>query len=196
MIDENRHLRRARRALRPKRLVSAFLTGLAFLAPLLLTAIVLGWVFSQLISFVGPDSVIGQIITAGGRLFTGAPESPLLSFSIGVLLLLAGITALGLLVRDKAKQVLEDAIDSGIGRIPILGGIYRPVAQLVRSMSGSRSEQMASMGVCRVTFGGGIETIAFLASNEIFDIGGGPAKLVLIPTATSPSFPRAFSCLE
>ena len=164
----------------------AFLTGLAFLGPLLLTAIVLAWVFSQLIGFVGPDSVVGHVLTAGGRLFAGDRADPLLSFAIGVLTVVAVVTVLGFLVQDRARRVLEEWVDGAIGRIPLLGNIYRPVAQLLRSMGGSKAEEMQAMGVCRVEFGGGVETIAFLASAETYDIGGGPARLVLIPTAPVP----------
>jgi uncharacterized membrane protein len=169
-----------------KALGTAFITGLAFLAPVLLTAIVLTWVFSQLASFVGPDSLVGQGLTAGGNLFTGRGSSPLFSFTVGVGLLVAGITALGFLVRDKARIFMEEAIDGALGRVPVLGNVYRPVAQLIRGMSGHKAEAMATMAVCRVIFGGGVETVAFLASNETFDLGGGPAKLVLIPTAPVP----------
>lgn len=164
----------------------AFLTGLAFLGPLLLTAIMLAWVFSQLIGFVGPDSVVGHVLTAGGRLFAGDRAHPLLSFAIGVLLVGGFVTMLGFLVQDRARRVLEEWVDGAIGRIPLLGNIYRPVAQLLRSMGGSKAEEMQSMGVCRVEFGGGVETIAFLASSDTYDIGGGPARLVLIPTAPVP----------
>jgi uncharacterized membrane protein len=164
----------------------AFLTGLAFLAPLLLTAIVLSWVMSQLIGFVGPDSVVGHVLTAGGRLFAGDRVHPLFSFAVGVLLVLGFVTALGFLLQDRVKKVLEETVDKALGRIPLLGNVYRPVAQMVRSMGGSRAEEMQAMAVCRVEFGGGVETIAFLASAESFDIGGGPARLVLIPTAPVP----------
>lgn len=170
----------------PRRLLTAFLAGVAFLAPVLLTFIVLSWLFSQMVAFVGPDSLVGQLITAGGRLFVGTGDNRLLSFSVGLALVVALITALGFVVKDKARKVLEEAVDGGIGRIPVLGTIYRPVAQLIRGMSGSKAEEMATMAVCRVTFGGGVETVAFLASSEIFDIGGGPARLVLIPTAPVP----------
>lgn len=163
-----------------------FLTGLALLAPVLLTMIVLGWVLGQLIGIVGPHSLIGQALTAGGSLFVGERVDPLMSFLVGLLLLIAAITALGLAIRQRAEKLLADAVDKAIGRIPFLGGIYRPMAQLVRGMGGNRSEQMSSMGVCRVMFGGGVEAVAFLASPETFDLGGGPAKLVLIPTAPVP----------
>jgi uncharacterized membrane protein len=168
------------------RLVTAFLTGLAFLAPLLLTAIVLSWLVAQLIGFVGPDSVVGQVLTAGGRIFVDDGGNPLLSFFAGVGLVIGAVTLLGLLVRDKAQEVLEDMVDRAVGRIPLLGNVYRPVAQLVRSVSGHSHQEMSAMAVCRVEFGGGIETIAFLASGELLDVGGGPARLVLIPTAPVP----------
>lgn len=168
-----------------KQLLTAFLTGLAFLAPLLLTAIVLVWVFGQLIGFVGPDSLFGRALTAGGRLFTGE-GSPLLSFALGVGMLFALITALGFAVKDKAKKVLEELVDETIGRIPLLGNVYRPVAQLVRGMAGNKAEEMSAMTVVRVEFGGGVETIALLASPDTLDIGGGPAHLVLVTTAPVP----------
>jgi uncharacterized membrane protein len=167
-------------------LVTAFLTGLAFLAPLLLTAIVLIWVFGQLIGFVGPDSLVGRALTAGGRLFVGDDSNPMLSFALGVGILLAAVTALGFAVKDRAKQVLQDWVDDAVGRIPLLGNIYRPVAQLVRGMSGGKTHEMSAMAVCRVEFGGGVETIAFLASPDILDVGGGPARMVLVPTAPVP----------
>mgnify|MGYP002653281418 CR=1 FL=1 len=170
----------------PRALLTAFVTGLAFLAPILLTAIVLSWVFVQLVAFVGPDSVVGQILTAGGRLVVDDGGNPLISFALGVALLFTFITALGFLVRDKFREVLEDWVDGWIGRIPLLGNVYRPVAQLVRSVSGHKQAEMSAMAVSRVEFGGGIETIAFLASPETLDVGGGPARLVMIPTAPVP----------
>jgi uncharacterized membrane protein len=177
---------RERKPLNFKRILGGFLTGLAFLAPLLLTMIVLAWVLNQLIGIVGPDALLGRLLTAIGEIFTGRRANPALAFAIGVTLLIAGITALGFLIRDRARKVLEDAVDSTIGSIPLLGSVYRPVAQLVRGMSSSKTDQMASMGVARVCFGGGVETVAFLASPETFDLGGGPCKLVLIPTAPVP----------
>lgn len=174
------------RRLGPGTLIGAFLTGLAVLAPILLTAIVLVWLFSQIIAFVGPDLALGHGLTAGGRLFIGTRAHPLMSFAVGVAIVLGFITAIGLFLRDRAQKVLEEWIDGTLSRIPLLGNIYRPVAQLVRSMGGSRTGEMQAMAVCRIEFGGGVESIAFLASADTFDIGGGPARLVLIPTAPVP----------
>ena len=176
----------ARSRLSPMRLVGAFLTGLAFLAPLLLTAIVLSWVAAQIVAFVGPDSFVGHILSAGGRLFVDDPEGGHISFAIGWALVIGFITALGLLVRDRAKKVLEDWVDGAVGRIPLLGNVYRPVAQLVRSVSGQKAEEMSAMAVCRVEFGGGVDTIAFLASPDPIEVEGVPSLLVLIPTAPVP----------
>jgi len=175
-----------RRIYSVRAIVTAFFTGLAFLAPILLTAIVLLWLFGQFVAFVGPYSFIGQLVTAGGRLFVAEGANPLLSFAVGVAILVGIVTAIGFVVRDRAAKVLQEAVDGAIGRIPLLGNVYRPVAQLVRGMSGNRAGEMSNMAVCRIVFGGGIETVAFLASSEIFDIGGGPSKLVLIPTAPVP----------
>jgi uncharacterized membrane protein len=168
-----------------KQLLTAFVAGLAFLAPLLLTGIVLIWVFGQLIGFVGPDSLFGHLLTAGGRLFVGE-SNPLLGFALGVAILIGLVTALGFVVKDRARKVLEELVDETLGRIPLLGNVYRPVAQLVRGMAGSKAEEMSAMAVVRVEMGGGIESIGLLASNETLDIGGGPRKLVLLTTAPVP----------
>ena len=184
--DSRQSLQPARSRLSPMRLVGAFLTGLAFLAPLLLTAIVLSWVAAQIVAFVGPDSFVGHILSAGGRLFVDDPEGGLISFAIGWALVIGFITALGLLVRDRAKKVLEEWVDGAVGRIPLLGNVYRPVAQLVRSVSGQKAEEMSAMAVCRVEFGGGVDTIAFLASPDPIEVQGVPSLLVLIPTAPVP----------
>ena len=42
------------------------------------------------------------------------------------------------------------------------------------------------MAVCRVEFGGGVDTIAFLASPDPIDVEGVASHLVLIPTAPVP----------
>jgi uncharacterized membrane protein len=168
------------------RWVGAFLTGLAVLAPLLLTGIVLIWLIDQLISIVGPTSAVGRILSMGGRIFVDDATDPLLSFLIGLGLVVAAVTALGFVVRDRAVDLFEDWVDRAVGRVPILGQVYRPVAQLVRGVAGHKPHEMSAMSACRVEFGGGVETVAFLASPDPIDVGGGPSHLVLIPTAPVP----------
>lgn len=165
------------------RVTAAFLTGLAFLAPILLTGVILAWVLENLVRLIGPSSLIGRGIAAGGHLFT---NDDAYSFFAGIVLVMAVITGIGWLVMTRARKFLEDKIDGWLGRIPLLGAIYRPMAQLVRGMNPDKSGQMSAMSVCRITFGGGIETIGFLASPDTFDVGGGPAKLVMVPTAPVP----------
>lgn len=167
-------------------LFGSFMAGLAFLAPVLLTLIVLSWFFGHVVAFVGPRSLFGRSLTLAGHFLSGWTSDPLLAFWVGVLLMLGMVAFVGFLIRTRARSFMEDAVDGLIGRIPLLGPVYRPVAQLVRGMGRERSDEMANMQACRITFGGGVETIAFLASNSVFDIGGGPARLVLIPTAPIP----------
>ncbi len=174
------------RSFGPRALLGAFVAGLLLLAPLALTAIVLSWLVTQLVGFVGPDSLFGQLLTAGGRLMVSDGLHPFFAFALGLFLLLVVITLIGLLVRDTFKAALEGWVDQAIGRIPLLGNVYRPVAQLVRSVSGQGAQEMSAMAVCRVEFGGGIETIALLASPDILDAGNGPCRLVMIPTAPVP----------
>lgn len=169
-----------------RNVLGGFFAGLAFLAPVILTLIVLSWFLGQVVDFVGPNSLFGRALTVGGLLFAGTSRDPLLGFLIGSILLCALITGFGFAIRTRARSLMEEAVDGMLGRIPLLGPVYRPVAQLVRGMGGDRTGQMANMQACRIIFGGGVETVAFLASSKLFDIGGGPSRLVLIPTAPVP----------
>lgn len=166
------------------RIVAPFLTGLLFLAPILLTILLLDWVAGYLVAAFGPASFLGRAISSGGRLFTGTGADEALAFWVGVGLVLAAIFALGLLVQTKAKAALEAGLDRLLGRIPVLGALYRPMAQLVRTMGGDKGE-LKGMSPVSVRLGD-TEVLALLASSQTYDLGAGPRHLVLIPTAPVP----------
>jgi uncharacterized membrane protein len=167
------------------RVLAPFLTGLLFLAPILLTFLLINWVGGYVSAAFGPDSFMGRAIAGGGRIFAGSNASEALAFWIGVALVLAGITALGAVVQTRARAALESGFDRLLGRIPVLGALYRPVAQLVRTMGGD-SNDLKGMSAVAVRLGGATEVLALLASPQVFDLGHGPRHLVLIPTAPVP----------
>jgi uncharacterized membrane protein len=166
-----------------RRLSLAFVTGLMFLAPLLLTAAILGWVVDKLLMLLGPHSLVGEALTAGGHLFV---RDPLAGFALGLLFVAALITLLGWLVMTRARRFMIATVDGFLGAIPGIGAFYRPVAQLVRGMSGGRSDEMSAMRVCAISFGGGIETLGLLVAADAVDAGDGIRSLVLVPTAPVP----------
>ncbi|QMW24064.1 DUF502 domain-containing protein [Sandaracinobacteroides saxicola] len=168
------------------RLLAPFLTGVLFLSPLILTFLLLGWLGGYVAAAFGPESFMGRAIAGGGRIFTGADADEALAFWIGVALVLAAITAIGVVVQTKAKDALEGAVDGLLGRIPVLGGLYKPVAQFVRMMGGDGKGELKGMSPVSVRFGDTTEVLALLATPQIYDLGQGPRHLILIPTAPVP----------
>ncbi len=167
------------------RLVAPFLTGLAFLAPVILTVLLLNWLGSYVVGAFGPGSFLGRAIASGGRAVTGADVGEAAAFWIGAGLLCAAITALGLAVQTRAKAALESWFDRLLGRVPVLGSLYRPVAQMVRTLKPGADGELKSMAPVCVRLGG-VDVLALLASPRQFDLGNGPRRLVLVPTAPVP----------
>ena len=168
------------------RAVGAFLTGLFFLAPILLTVVVLDWLAGYLTAAVGPESFIGQAIASGGAFVLGGEEAAI-AFWAGLAVVLVLIALLGLLVQTRLRRRLEQGFDRFIERVPVLRSVYRPIAQLVRLLGPqSGAGNLEGMRVVAVRFGEATESLALLVSPELFDVGGQPRQLVLLTTAPVP----------
>ncbi|MCS6986068.1 MAG: DUF502 domain-containing protein [Sphingomonadaceae bacterium] len=169
-----------------RRLLGLFATGLVFILPLVLTVVALAWVLGQLGAVFGPDTFLGGLIAALGQLVTVGTAGRTTGFWLGLVVLMGLITALGALVQTGARGFLERTLDGLLGRLPVVGKVYQPFAQLVRTMGGEAKDEMASMSVVAIRFGDGAEALGLLASLDRFDLGNGPSRLVLIPTAPVP----------
>ena len=159
------------------------LTGLVFLAPVILTIILLQWVAGYVIAALGPDTFVGGALARGGMFLT---SSPLLAFWIGLGLAALLVWGLGLIVQTQARSRLEGGFDRLLGQLPVIGGFYRPLAQLVRMIGGAPGGELQGMAVVSVRFGEATEVLGLLATPQVFDLGDGPRHLVLLPTAPVP----------
>lgn len=168
------------------RAFGAFVTGLLFLAPILVTIIVIDWLGGYVAAAVGPDSFLGRAVASGGRVVVGN-EGAAFAFWIGLLVVLVLIALLGLLVQTRLRKRLEEGFDRFIDRVPVLRSVYRPIAQLVRLIGPqSNAGNLEGMRVVAVRFGDATETLALLVTPELFDVGGEPRQLVLLTTAPVP----------
>ena len=164
---------------------ATFVTGLVFLLPFILTLMILDWVIRQVAGLFGEDTILGSAITGSSTLLFGEG-------SFGVLVILAilvfGIWFVGRMFQTRAKQTVEERLDRWVSKIPIIGGIYRPVSQITR-MIGMRDEtELASMRPIACRFGGkdGSDVLALLASNKPLIVGGEARMLVYMPSAPLP----------
>lgn len=168
------------------RALGAFLTGLFFLAPILLTVVLLDWLGGYLAAAVGPESFIGRAIASGGSVVVGG-ERAAVAFWAGLAVVLVLIALLGLVVQTGLRRRLEQGFDRFIDRVPVLRSVYRPIAQLVRLLGPqSGAGNLEGMRVVAVRFGEATETLALLVTPELFDVGGEPRQLVLLTTAPVP----------
>ncbi len=165
------------------RIVGPFVTGLVFLAPVILTIILIQWVSGYVVAALGPDTLIGGVFARGGMLLTSTPELAFVS-GLGIALLI--IWTLGLLIQSRAQARWQGSFDTLLGRLPVIGGIYRPLAQLVRMIGKSPTGELQGMAVVMVRYGEDIEIMALLATPKIFELGIGPQYLVMLPTAPVP----------
>ena len=166
-----------------RKIFTPFATGLLFLAPVLLTLILLNWLSGYLIAALGPETPLGQALGAAGMFFT---PSPLAAFWAGLGMAAVLVWLIGIAVQTRFRQRLEGGLDGLIARIPVLGPLYRPLAQFVRMMGSSPGGEMSGMSVVSVSFGESVEALALLTSPYVHDFGQGPRQLILIPTAPVP----------
>ena len=166
-----------------KRVAGPFLTGLVFLAPVLLTIVILQWLAGYVVAALGPGTLIGGALARGGMLLTSTPE---LAFMTGLGLAALIVWGLGLLVQTQWRARLEGGLDGLLGRLPVLGGFYRPLAQIIRMIGGAPGGELKGMSVVAISFGPDTQVLGLLATPQIFDLGQGPRHLVVCPTAPVP----------
>jgi uncharacterized membrane protein len=166
-----------------RRFIAPFLAGLALLAPVLLTLVILNWLSGYLIAALGPATPLGQALAAGGMFFT---PSAIQAFWVGLGLAALLVWLVGLAVETRFRSTLEGGLDGLVGRIPVLGPIYRPLAQFVRMMGATPGGEMSGMTEVAVSLAPGLQAMALLTSPREYDFGQGPRLLVLLPTAPVP----------
>jgi len=169
-----------------ERAVGAFLTGLLFLLPFIITVVVLDWLAGYVTAAVGPESFLGRAVASGGSVIIGG-RAEAAAFWVGMALVLVAIAALGLLVQTRFRRALESGFDRLIDRVPLLRSVYRPIAQMVRLMGPGRDAgDLKGMSVVAVRFGDGADFLCLLVSPQVFAVAGQERQLVLIPTAPVP----------
>jgi uncharacterized membrane protein len=172
--------------------IGSFLAGLLFLLPILLTFYIVAWIVNFVRSSIGPGTLLGDLLTRGGSFLLGLSNQDTLAFWLGVGIALAGIWALGLIVKTGAKHIIEGYVDRLVTRLPFIRSIYNPVSRVVRLMTergGGGQGDLSGMSVvsCRLGSGeGGVDLLCLLASQHVYNIAGERRRLVYIPAAPIP----------
>jgi uncharacterized membrane protein len=167
------------------RITATFLAGLIVLLPVVLTVVIIAWLIQILRDAMGPGTFLGELLRRGGSALV---QNDTLAFWLGVAIALIGIWLLGAIVRTEARRGVQGAIDLLFTRVPVVKGIYNPVARVIRLATEKGGGDLSGMDVVAVRFGGtdGTHILALLASHDRYYIGDQRRVMVYLPTAPLP----------
>ena len=165
--------------------LQTFLAGLFTVLPLVVTIAIVIWVGGFLDDYFGPSTRLGQLLSSVGLRFVANDTT---AYLLGWIIVLAGIFGIGLLVEFGAQRLLRDRVDALFSRMPLLGGVYGTVRQLVAMIDKRGKTDLKGMRVVYCKFGseGGALLLALMPTPELFRIGDTDYHAVLIPTAPVP----------
>lgn len=170
----------------------SFLAGLLFLLPIVLTVFIVAWFVNLVRGAIGPGTILGDLLTRSGSYLLGVSNEDVLAFWLGAGIALIGIWLLGLIVKTRAKHMIQDHLDRLLTRVPLIRSIYNPVSRVVRLATDRRNGapgDLSSMSVVSCRFGSGenaVDVLALLASQHVYNIAGNRRRLVYLPTAPIP----------
>lgn len=165
--------------------IRCFLAGLFTILPLVITAAIVMWVAEYISRWLGPGTPVGSLLERVGLRFAG---SNTLAYVIGWVIVLGVVFGLGVLVEFGAKRWIQDRLDNTLGRVPMLGGVYGTVRQLVGMMDAKGSADFKGMSVVFCVFGTetGAAFLALLPTPARVRIGDVDYQAVIIPSAPVP----------
>jgi len=162
-----------------------FVTGLLAALPLAATILIFVWGVRLLYGWVGPGSMVGDLLASIGLGITGFAIA---GYLIGVLIVGSLIFALGLLVRTRLRGFLGNAVNAVLQRIPVVRNVYDVISRFVGLVSQRDEAGVRSMSPVWLHFGGagGAAVLGLLSTPEPVLLGGKPYVAVLVPTAPVP----------
>ena len=167
------------------RLARTFIAGLLVVLPIVLTIVLVVWVANIVITFVGPNSVVGRMLITLGF---GFSASTWLAYLFGVLVVAFLIYVLGVIVESRLEHSVHNIIGNVMQRIPLIGYIYDMAKRLIAIVERRDDGDFKGMRPVWCFFGGdgGAAVLALLPSTEIVTLGDEPYHVVLVPSAPVP----------
>ena len=167
------------------RVVNTFVTGLLAALPLAATLLIFAWVVRLLVAYLGPDSLVGRMLTALGL---GIPGEGVASYLLGIAITVVAVFLLGALVQTRLRRVLAAALNAVVMRIPVVRSVYEMASKLVELLSQRDREGVRSMSPVWLHFGGvgGVAVLGLLSTTEPVRVGELDYLAVLVPTAPVP----------
>jgi hypothetical protein len=133
--------------------IGSFLTGPAVLAPPILAPTRRQCIMARLAGAFGPGALAGALPVCAGSALKGQNHG-VAACVPGRLAVLAGVRALGVPVRRRARKGIEGRLEALFSRLPFLRVNDRPVAQVFGLVAGGSGDTITAMRVGVARFGG------------------------------------------
>lgn len=162
-----------------------FVTGALAALPLVATIAIFAWAARTLYGWIGPDSLVGSLLTAIGL---GIIGSGFAGYVFGCIVVVTAVFALGVAVRTRWRSVLQNTVDRAMARIPLVRNVYDLIRRFVDLLSKRDSAGTRGMSPVWLHFGGAGQAavLGLLSTPEPVLVGGEPYLGVLVPTAPVP----------
>jgi uncharacterized membrane protein len=161
------------------------MTGLLAVLPVLLTLFVIGWVASYIRYYLGPESWFGEQLTRIGA-FLVLGEN--LAYVIGAGVVLVSLYFIGVLVQSRLRDIWNGFFNETIGRLPLIGTIYKTIVRFVQLLERRDDVDVKSMSPVWCFFSDERRTavLGLMPSDQPVQIEGEDYRIVMVPTAPVP----------
>lgn len=161
------------------------LAGFLVLLPLVITVVLVVWLGTFLVAYIGPYSTFGRFLTTIGL---GLSASEWAAYLIGFTLLMMVVYILGLIVESRMRSRFSAMVDSIVQRIPLVRNIYELTKRFVDVVDQKDRGGLKSMSPVWCFFGGedSAAVLALLPAREPVVIEGRKYHAILVPSAPVP----------
>jgi uncharacterized membrane protein len=166
-----------------------FFTGAATLTPFVVTVFVCSWAVKVADAYIGPSSPFGLFL-----LKLVGPDYKYPGYLVGYLVVVLLLIFLGFLVTRATISRFQEAIDSMLAKIPLVGKIYAAVGQVVELFGRKDQSALERFGGVAEVSVGNVKLLVLLTSSESYTMADG-REYYLVFVANSPIPATGFNML-
>lgn len=165
-------------------IVRPILTGMLAVLPVTMTFVLIGWIASYVATYLGPNSSFGRRVAELGANFVNDN----LAYVIGIAIVLAGLYVIGIIVQTRVRQVWTTFCNETLGRVPLVGTIYKTLARFVQLLERKDDVDVKSMSPVWCFFSDERRTavLGLMPTAQTIEIEGSTYRVVMVPTAPVP----------
>lgn len=160
-------------------------TGLLAILPFALTIAIIGWVANFVSQWLSRESFLGRTLASIGG---AVVHDETLALLIGAAIVLGVLYFIGLIVQTRLAQAWRAFLDGTVGRLPLVGTIYKTLVRFVGLLDRKEDVDVQSMSPVWCYFSEDRRTavLGLLPTADPLYIEDEEYRVVMIPTAPVP----------